>query len=120
METKYKELKLAFYECKDGTLEYKIARTELIHFERELIAKVLSGDKSFSHTIRELPATYLEVATDTHYSSEKDIQEFREDIINWFSWPRVSLDLQKLLKKALPVVNMATDWNIATSNFPAC
>jgi hypothetical protein len=84
METKYKELKLAFYECKDGTPEYKIARTELIHFERELIAKVLSGDRSFSHTIRELPATYLEVATDTHYSSEKDIQEFREDIINWF------------------------------------
>ena len=84
METKYEELECAFYECEDGTPEYEIARTKLIHFERELIANVLSGDKSFSHTIRELPATYLEVATDTHYSSEKSIQEFRENIINWF------------------------------------
>lgn len=84
METKYAELIRTITTCQHGTPEYYIVRKELVSVERELIAKVLSGDTSFDHTIRNLPNELLEAATDTHYSSETSICEFREDNIDWF------------------------------------
>lgn len=80
--SEYNALAERLFKCKSGSPEYKVARLDLIHFERELVANESSvlADEIFGDLCDRADA----LGTSSVFDDTEEINEFRKEYIDWF------------------------------------
>ena len=88
VQSKYNELTKRLFKCKSGSSEYKAARLDLIHFERELVA---NGNSALADAVYDSLCYWADdLGTSSIVDDMEEINEFRKEYIDWFRANRLT------------------------------